>query len=114
MTEPERDDIDRLFDVARNRAIEPSRTLLDRLDADAAGVLDRQRRFSRTRPGLGFRRFAERLLWPAALTAATVAGFWIGSSPVVMTGLRAAYLQSDISYEFAYWFPQIAGISGGN
>jgi hypothetical protein len=113
MTEPEQDNVDAFFEAARRRSVEPSPAFLDRIDADAARVHDRQGRSSRA-SGWGFPRLGRRLLWPAALTAATVCGLWIGSSPVVTAGLRAAYLQSDLSYEFAYRFPQIAGMSGGN
>lgn len=104
MTDTDKDfrDLDAFFNSARENAATPSDGLMVRVLADAnqvqAGFSTQEKKH--VRRGRLIQLFAVLGGWPAigGLTAATVAGIWIGVSPPdSLSGVAQAYLDANSS-----------------
>lgn len=111
------DGLDAFFAAARSHPPEPHASLLLRVAADAEAVMPARLAACPPAPrafGAVLSRWAERLAWPAGLSAAALAGLWLGvevSQPVMLQA--EALLSSDVGYSLAGMFPGLAPFGGG-
>ncbi|MCP5036339.1 MAG: hypothetical protein GY945_01930 [Rhodobacteraceae bacterium] len=114
-------ELEALFEAARDTAPMPSQALWDRVHAGAEAALPTPHSFARTQPvrvGLLAGLIAAIGGWPslAGLATATLAGVWIGfSNPEALTDSSVALLLPGLSqtetYELEDFDPGLNGFS---
>ncbi|MEM1130312.1 MAG: hypothetical protein AAGH83_07290 [Pseudomonadota bacterium] len=110
-------DLDLLFSAARSAAPDPDAALLARIETDGLAEMPRARtaRLGQEQSiASRLARIADRLVWPAGLSAAALVGLWVGVSvspqvPLLAEGL----IGTDLGFAVAGLFPSVDLVGGG-
>jgi len=116
--EPERflDDaaLGALFAEARLATALPPPDLMGRIMADAQRHMPAAAGLPAAPPRTPWRRLASRAVWPTGLSAAGLAGLWIGlAAGGNAASLTLGLLDSSVGLQFIYQFPAMAGLFPG-